>query len=218
MAGAGAESSVGRCADPTLHRPQASQPARPLAHAPQRLHDEVSADYNDMIYAASPAEIEERGRAFFRKWRLKCKAVADSLEEADDRLFTFTGLPRSQWKSARTTDEIDKLFFAGSLAHVGTGWACGTARRSAFCPSKARWQRGYWDAALSTPTAAGGGGRRPAFTKPHPSSDNRPWRSRGCSVQRQSGWIAHCPLRTQFGAVVSSACTGDRGAKSKAGG
>ena len=34
-----------------------------LAHAPQRLHDEVSADYNDMIYAASPAEIEQRRRA-----------------------------------------------------------------------------------------------------------------------------------------------------------
>jgi putative transposase len=28
-----------------------------LAHAPPRLHDEVSVDYNDMIYAASPAEI-----------------------------------------------------------------------------------------------------------------------------------------------------------------
>src|SRR3984893_8787663 len=52
-----------------------------LAHAPQRLHDEVSADYNDMIYTASPAEIEQRRRAFLRKWRLKCKAVADSLEE-----------------------------------------------------------------------------------------------------------------------------------------
>ena len=38
-----------------------------LAHAPQRLHDEVSADYNDMIYAASPAEIEERRRAFFHR-------------------------------------------------------------------------------------------------------------------------------------------------------
>jgi putative transposase len=35
-----------------------------LAHAPQRLHDEVSAEYNDMIYAASPAEIEQRRRAF----------------------------------------------------------------------------------------------------------------------------------------------------------
>jgi len=42
-----------------------------LAHAPQRLHEEVSADYNDMIYAASAAEIEERRRAFIRKWRLK---------------------------------------------------------------------------------------------------------------------------------------------------
>src|ERR1700724_2163993 len=50
-----------------------------LAHAPPRLHDEVSADYNDMIYAASPAEIEQRRRAFLRKWRLKCEAVADSL-------------------------------------------------------------------------------------------------------------------------------------------
>lgn len=34
-----------------------------LAHALQRLHDEVSADYNEMIYAASPAEIEQRRRA-----------------------------------------------------------------------------------------------------------------------------------------------------------
>ena len=80
-----------------------------LAHAPQRLHEEVSADYNDMVYAASAAEIEERRRAFRRKWRLKCKAVADSLEEAGDRLFTFTRLPLSQWKSARTTNAIERL-------------------------------------------------------------------------------------------------------------
>jgi transposase-like protein len=67
-----------------------------LAHAPPRLHDEVSVDYNDMIYAASPAEIEQRRRAFLRKWRLKCRAVADSLEEAGDRLFTFTRLPMEE--------------------------------------------------------------------------------------------------------------------------
>jgi transposase-like protein len=80
-----------------------------LAHAPQRLHEEVSADYNDMIYATSPTEIEERRRVFLRKWRLKCKAVADSLDEAGDRLFTFTRLPRSQWKSVRTTNAIERL-------------------------------------------------------------------------------------------------------------
>ena len=41
--------------------------------------------------------IEERLRAFLRKWRLKCRAVADSLEEAGDRLFIFSRLDPSQW-------------------------------------------------------------------------------------------------------------------------
>jgi transposase-like protein len=80
-----------------------------LAHAPERLHDEVTADYTDMIYAASPEEIEVRRKAFIRKWRLRHRAIADSLEEAGDRLFTFTRLPPSQWRSARTTNAIERL-------------------------------------------------------------------------------------------------------------
>jgi transposase-like protein len=42
-------------------------------------------------------------------WRLKHRAVADSLQEAGDRLFTFTRLPPSQWRSARTTNVIERL-------------------------------------------------------------------------------------------------------------
>jgi len=80
-----------------------------LAHAPERLHEEITNDYNDMIYAATPEEIERRRKAFIRKWRLKHRAVADSLEEAGDRLFTFARLPPSQWKSARTTNAIERL-------------------------------------------------------------------------------------------------------------
>jgi putative transposase len=80
-----------------------------LAHAPDALHDEVSADYTDMIYAASVKEVEQRRRAFLRKWRLRCPAVATSLEEAGDRLFAFLRLPPSQWKSARTTNAIERL-------------------------------------------------------------------------------------------------------------
>jgi transposase-like protein len=80
-----------------------------LAHAPERLHEEVSADYNDMIYAGTPKEIETRRKSFIRKWRLKCRAVGDSLEEAGDRLFTFSRLPDSQWRSARTTNAIERL-------------------------------------------------------------------------------------------------------------
>jgi putative transposase len=80
-----------------------------LAHAPERLHEEVSNDYHDMIYSETAKEIETRRKAFIRKWRLKCRAVADSLEEAGDRLFTFTRLPDSQWRSVRTTNAIERL-------------------------------------------------------------------------------------------------------------
>ena len=80
-----------------------------LAHAPERLHDEITADYNDMIYATTREEVEARRKAFVRKWRLKHRAVADSLQEAGDRLFTFTRLPPSQWRSVRTTNAIERL-------------------------------------------------------------------------------------------------------------
>ncbi len=73
------------------------------------MHDELAEDYRDMIYAKTVNEIATRRKAFLRKWRLKCKAVADSLEEAGDKLFTFTRLPQGQWKSARTTNAIERL-------------------------------------------------------------------------------------------------------------
>ena len=80
-----------------------------LAHAPERLHEEVTADYNDMIYAATPEEITVRRKAFLRRWRLKHRAIADSLDEARDNMFALTRLPPSQWKSTRTTNAIERL-------------------------------------------------------------------------------------------------------------
>ena len=80
-----------------------------LAHAPERLHEEIGADYTDMIYAATPEDIAARRKAFIRKWRFKHRPVADSLEEAGDRLFSFAQLPPSQWRSARTTNAIERL-------------------------------------------------------------------------------------------------------------
>ncbi len=80
-----------------------------LGHAPKHMHDELTEDYRDMIYADTAAEIETRRKAFLRKWHLKCRAVADSLEEAGERLFAFTRLDPSQWKSARTTNAIERL-------------------------------------------------------------------------------------------------------------
>ena len=50
------------------------------ANAPERLHDEITADYTDMIYADTPQEVQKRRKAFLRKWRLRLGAVANSLE------------------------------------------------------------------------------------------------------------------------------------------
>ena len=80
-----------------------------IAHAPERLHEEISADYKDMIYADTKQEVEIKRKVFLRKWRLKCPAVAVSLEEAGDKLFTFIRFPKSQWKSIRTSNAIERL-------------------------------------------------------------------------------------------------------------
>jgi transposase-like protein len=80
-----------------------------LAHAPERLQEEISADYKDMIYAETKDEIAAKRKAFLRKWRLKCPAIATSLEEAGDKLFTFMRFPKSQWKSIRTSNAIERL-------------------------------------------------------------------------------------------------------------
>src|SRR6204780_1370259 len=47
-----------------------------LAHAPERLHEEITEDYNKMIYAKTPEEIEKHPKAFIRKRRLKHKTRA----------------------------------------------------------------------------------------------------------------------------------------------
>src|SRR5512144_2685118 len=62
-----------------------------------------------MIYAKTAKEAEQKRKAFLCKWRLKCRAVADSLEEAGDRLFTFLRFPDDQWRSIRTTNAIERL-------------------------------------------------------------------------------------------------------------
>lgn len=80
-----------------------------LANAPKKLHEEIGAEYTDMIYAETVADVKDKRKAFLRKWRLKCRAVANSLEEAGDDLFTFLRYPDSQWKSIRTTNAIERL-------------------------------------------------------------------------------------------------------------
>jgi transposase-like protein len=80
-----------------------------LAKAPVRLREELAEDYRRMIYADAAKKVAEQRASFRKKWRLKCAAVVDSLDEAGEQLFTFTKFPSSQWKALRTTNAIERI-------------------------------------------------------------------------------------------------------------
>ena len=73
------------------------------------MHEEIKADFNDMLHAKTAADVRAKRKAFLAKWKLRCRAVADSLEEAGERLFTFLRYPPAQWRSLRTTNAIERL-------------------------------------------------------------------------------------------------------------
>jgi putative transposase len=79
------------------------------AKAPARWREEVAEDYRRMIYAESAAAVQKARGGFVKKWRLRCPAVATSLEEAGDDLFTFLRFPSTQWKALRTTNAIERI-------------------------------------------------------------------------------------------------------------
>jgi transposase-like protein len=70
-----------------------------LAKAPAHLREELAEDYRRMVYAETREAVELGRASFLRKWRLRCKAVMNSFEEAGDDLFTFLQFPPLQWKA-----------------------------------------------------------------------------------------------------------------------
>ena len=79
------------------------------AKVPVSLREELREDYRRMVYAKTQAEVEKARAAFARKWKLRCPAVARSLDEAGEELFTFLRFPKSQWKSLRTTNALERI-------------------------------------------------------------------------------------------------------------
>lgn len=78
------------------------------SRAPAHLREEVAEDYRRMMYGKSREVVENVGRSFLKKWRLRCAVVAASLEEAGEELFTFLAFPPSQGKGVRTTNALER--------------------------------------------------------------------------------------------------------------
>jgi len=79
------------------------------SHAPKRLYDELKEDFHRIVYADDESSAKASYDRFLRKWKKSWVPVARSLEEAGPELLTFYRYPRSQWKSLRTTNSVERL-------------------------------------------------------------------------------------------------------------
>ncbi len=80
-----------------------------LAKAPKHCHGELKRDYRAITHPASAEAARRAYDSFLRKWSKLVPAVAKSLEEAGEELLTFTRFPKSQWKSLRTTNMLERI-------------------------------------------------------------------------------------------------------------
>ncbi|MBI5378766.1 MAG: IS256 family transposase [Nitrospirae bacterium] len=78
-------------------------------HVPRHAREEVKADDHRIVYAASLEEAQQAYHALVSKWSKRIPKVAKSLEEAGEELLTFSRFPKTQWKSLRTTNAIERL-------------------------------------------------------------------------------------------------------------
>src|SRR5262245_10960518 len=78
-------------------------------HAPRHALEEVKSDYHRIVYAESLEQANKAYRDFISKWKKLAPKVVASLEEAGEELLTFYRFPKSQWKSLRTTNAIERL-------------------------------------------------------------------------------------------------------------
>ena len=79
------------------------------AHAPKRLVSELRRDFHAITEAETAAAARRAYDRFRRVWRTRSESVVRSLEEAGLELLTFSAFPRSQQRSLRTTNAIERL-------------------------------------------------------------------------------------------------------------
>jgi putative transposase len=77
--------------------------------APKHALAEIRDDFHRIVYAASADAARVAYGAFERAWSKRCPGVVTSLREGGDELLTFFRFPRTQWKTLRTTNTIERL-------------------------------------------------------------------------------------------------------------
>jgi len=77
--------------------------------APKHVLAEVRDDFHRIVYAGSGEAARAAYAAFERTWAKRCPGVVTSLREGGEELLTVFRFPKSQWKTLRTTNVIERL-------------------------------------------------------------------------------------------------------------
>src|SRR5262249_23558991 len=77
--------------------------------APQHARADIRDDFHRIVYAANADTARTAYAAFERTWNKRCPGVVTSLREGGDELLTFFRFPKTQWKTLRTTNTIERL-------------------------------------------------------------------------------------------------------------
>ena len=77
--------------------------------APKHVLAEVKADFHRIVSAEGAAAARAAYTAFERKWTSRRAGVVRSLCERGEELLTFFQFPKSQWKTLRTANVIERL-------------------------------------------------------------------------------------------------------------
>jgi len=77
--------------------------------APKHALAEIRDDFHRIVYAASADAAHSAYAAFERTWGKQCPGVVTSLREGGGELLTFFTFPKTQWKTLRTTNTIERL-------------------------------------------------------------------------------------------------------------
>jgi len=131
--------------------------------------------------------------------RPKWPKLAALIDDSETDVLSYLDFPEPHRSKLHSTDEIDKDF---RLA-PSRSWnrSCSPELAAALLSVEGTVARGLLGSGfVNADSRRRRWPRRPAFTKPLPSSDNRPWRLRGCSVPKARRRIAQCLLRTKFAA------------------
>jgi putative transposase len=80
-----------------------------LPHAPKHLHDEVRADFNGMMHAKTASEVLARRKGVRGRVEAPLPAGRDESGRSRRAPVHLRALPSEQWRSATTTNAIERL-------------------------------------------------------------------------------------------------------------